>query len=358
MPDDRSALLVPLRSNASSLLTGTPVAAIRRRLKFASLFFDHIYLEWGVYRTQAGPHGHFGVIEEPRPENPPRWQTPGERGANQRASFTVGFGREDTPGVMASTLQTAIASPTTISWVATLHPFTREFPEGTNWIQFARTSDPTGPAGKLASQWTFQDRSNPALHQSIPETFVRNAVIKNANRDLALAAGDGLAVSLDPLHFQVAAQRFRDNSWKPRGFTVPLIFPNVGDLPWATIADLRRDKNMTRFRAVLLETENEATEEAATGDLEAAAKHAYERHLTGYPETLPNPGGIAHRTLTGFVIGSIAGFTVSGIIGPLGIPAGAALAAATTTVTDITDLIRQRRARGWIALNHQIRELR
>jgi hypothetical protein len=173
-----------------------------------------------------------------------------------------------------------------------------------------------------------------------------------------VGAADGIAVSLDPLHSQVAAQRFRDGSWKPRGFTVPILFPNVGDLPWEAIADLRRDKNMTRFRAVLREVEEEATEEAAAGDLEDAAQHVYERHLAGYPETLPNPGYIAHRTLTGFVVGSIAGNAVSGIIGPLGIPAGATLGAAATTVTDVIYVIRRRRSRGWIALHHQIDGLR
>jgi len=83
---------------------------------------------------------------------------------------------------MASTFDTAIASPTTISWAATLHPFTREFPKGTDWIQFARTSDPTGPAGKLASQWVFEDSSNAALQQAIPESFVRNAHRRRAIR--------------------------------------------------------------------------------------------------------------------------------------------------------------------------------
>jgi hypothetical protein len=358
MPDERSALMIPLRSNANALLTGSPIGMMRRRIKFASLFFDRIYLEWGVFRMHAGPDGHFSAFEEPDAENPPQWQTPSQRGADQRASFTVGIGREDTPGVPASTVQAAIESPTTVSWVATLYPFTREFPADTDWIQFARTTNPTGAADRLARRWTSDDESNAALRETIPETFVRGAVIKNANRDLVVGAADGIAVSLDALHSQVAAQRFRDGSWQSRGFTVPILFPNVGHLPWEAIADLRRDKNMTRFRAVLREVEEEAAEEAAAGDLEEAAQHAYERHLAGYPETLPSIGMIAHRTLTGFVIGSVAGNAVSGIIGPLGIPAGAALGAAATTVTDVIDVIQRRRSRGWIALHHQIDALR
>lgn len=168
-----------------------------------------------------------------------------------------------------------------------------------------------------------------------------------------------MAASIDPLHAQVAAQRFQDGeNWKIRGFAVPILFPQIGNQPWDVIADLRRDRNMARFRAILREVEEEASAVAAAGDIEAAAQYAYRQHLSGYPETLETVGGIAHRTFTGFVIGGITGFAVAGIIGPLGPVAGAALGAATTTVIDVSNLIRQRKSRGWIALDHRIEALR
>jgi hypothetical protein len=40
VPDTESALYVPLRSNAKSLVTGAAIAALRRRLKYASVFHD------------------------------------------------------------------------------------------------------------------------------------------------------------------------------------------------------------------------------------------------------------------------------------------------------------------------------
>jgi hypothetical protein len=55
MADAESALLVPLRSNAHTLLAGAPVAAMRRRLKWASILFDRVYLEAGILHAQAGP---------------------------------------------------------------------------------------------------------------------------------------------------------------------------------------------------------------------------------------------------------------------------------------------------------------
>jgi hypothetical protein len=49
MPD-QSGLLVPLRSTGSALLNAKPIESVRRRLKLASLYFDHVYLEGGTYR--------------------------------------------------------------------------------------------------------------------------------------------------------------------------------------------------------------------------------------------------------------------------------------------------------------------
>lgn len=212
---------------------------------------------------------------------------------------------------------------------------------------------------QLARDWAWEDEHNAALERAIPERFVRNSVIQNADRDLVIATASKMAASIDLLHAQVAAQRFQDGeNWKLRGFAVPILFPQIGNQPWDVIADLRRDRNMTRFRAILREVEEEATAEAGGGDIEAAAQYAYRQHLSGYPEALETVGAVAHRTFTGFVIGGITGFAVSGIIGPLGPVFGAALGAATTTIIDVSDLIGRRRSRGWIALDHRIEALR
>jgi hypothetical protein len=353
---NESVLVVPLRSNASTLLAGASIAALRRRLKFASLFFDRLLLETGIFRVHAGPTGASSFVVPPTEDDPPRWQTPAERHAATGVPFAIAVGPEGTPDV---TPRTVISSVASISWTATLHPFADELPPGTDWVDFVRSLNPEGEVKQLALRWTRDDERNRSLERAIPVKFVRDTVIKSANRDLVLGVASGCAVTADRLHSQVVAQRFNDDDiWGLRGYAVPILFPWVGDLPWEEIADLRRDKNMARFRAELRQVEEEATAEAADGDIEAAAEHAYRRHLAGYPETLPSVGAITHRTLTGFVIGGIAGFSVYGITGPLGPVAGAALGTATTTVIDVGDVIRGRRSRGWLALDHRIEALR
>jgi hypothetical protein len=289
MPDGESILVVPLRSNASTTLTGAPIAAMRRRLKFASLIYDHLYLESGVLRLQAGPGGSFNVVEH-RPGL--RWQTPAGRHKAEQSPLHLAVGREPTPGVTPAVMQTALYTDTTHSWVATLDPFEKELPPGCDWVEFVRSADPTGDAERLMRQWNRADEHNPALEQAIPGQFIRGAVIGNANRDLVLAAVSGCAVTSDPLHQQVVAQRFKDDAgWHLRGYSVPFLFPHAGELPWESIADLRRERHMARYRGVLQEVEQEAAAEAGGGDLETAAHHAYERHLAAASGSLESVGG-------------------------------------------------------------------
>ena len=89
-------------------------------------------------------------------------------------------------------------------------------------------------------------------------------------------------------------------------------------------------------------------------DIEAAANRIYRHRLVEASEAIDTVGTISHKTLTGFVIGGFVGFLTSGIIGPLGIVAGAAVGVIPGTVMDVRNMIRQRRARGWVSLSNWI----
>lgn len=353
-------MLVPLRSNGSGLLTGKPVDSVRRRLKHASLSFDRILLEAGVYRLQAGPGGSWAVHEPPPHAEEPRWQTPSRRHAAKATSFMLDMGRELTPGVLATATSTVLSSETEASWEATLYPFVHELPAGADWIEFTRTRDPAGSMKRLSDEWTWADKHNTALERVVPQQFLRAAVIGDANRDLAFAAEQEMAVSMDPLHAQVIGQRFNDlDGWAMRGFAVPILFPEVGDWPWDAVSDLRRDRNMARFRAILREVEQEAAAEAAAGgDVEAAAYRTYQRHLADAQEAVESIGAVAHTTLRAFVIGAIIGFAIVGIVGPLGVVAGAVAGAVPGAILDVRDVTRQRRTRGWVSVQQRIDRMR
>ena len=164
MADDASVLVIPLRSNAHTLMAGAPIAAMRRRLKFASLFYDRLLLESGILRVQAGPTGSSSFIVPPSSEDPPRWQTPAERHAATGVPFAIAIAPDNTPG---ATPRTVVSSDTAIAWTATLHPFAHELAPGTDWVDFVTTRDPEGQAKQLEQQWTWTDRRNAALASAI-----------------------------------------------------------------------------------------------------------------------------------------------------------------------------------------------
>lgn len=354
MPDE-SLLLIPLRSNGSALLAGNPVESVRRRLKFASLYFDHIFLEGGVFRLSAGPSGSFGFAEPPRDGEVARWQTPGQRAAEQRRPFTLSVGTEETPGVPAKTMHPALHSETTISWTATLEPFAYELPTGTDWISYTPTRDPAGEMRRISDGWKRADERNPALAQAIPVRFARDAVIGHASRDLGFAAEHGVGVSVDLLHHQVVAQRFRDNEgWKMRGFAVPILFPKIEEWPWDGIASLRRDPGMVRLRRVLREVEDEAAAESAAGDIEAAAHHAYERHLAAASGTVDSLGTVVGKTSASIVISAGTGAATLPLPSLEGFAIGTVVGAGITVIGAAHDWFKARRSRGWVSLAQRI----
>ncbi len=158
------------------------------------------------------------------------------------------------------------------------------------------------------------------------------------------------------MHLQVVEQRFQDDAgWQLQGFAVPILFPAVGDLPWEAVQELRRHKAIARFREVLWEVEEEVSDAANGGDYEATTNRIYRRHLAD--DKLETVSGLVKRSAVGLVIGGSTGFATSGITGPVGLLAGAALGSAVGGVLDIRNFLRDRRARGWVAVDQHITKL-
>ena len=265
------------------------------------------------------------------------------------------MGRETTPGVSAETMHPVLSSDSAISWTATLEPFAAELPPGTDWIDFGKFARPGPGVDRIARDWTWADERNPSLDQVIPVRFVRAAVIKNANNDLALAAAAGCTVTMDGLHSQVVAQRFGDEAgWKFQGYAIPFLFPQVGGWSWEQIADLRRDRNMARFRAVLREIEDEAAAETDGGDLEAAAHHAYERHSAAVVPELTGFAKAAGTIVAGYVISGGSGLVTFGLKGLAADLASAAVGSVPGALMGIREVFRQRRSRGWVTVRNKI----
>jgi hypothetical protein len=322
-----SIVYFPVASNAKTMLTGASGEALRRRLKFASVFYDAVLLEAGTIDITAGPHASSRLrFPNGSAETGARWQTPAERGKLQSSPFAIGIGREDTPGVPAKQIDTVHVSDTAISWRASFEPLLHELPTTCDWVSYGNlaSADPKS-IEDLAQSWADADGSNPALERAVPVDFARKMVIQNANHDLAMvsAAQPRMSASFDSLHTQVVAQRLTPGSgWSVNGFSVPILFPRVGTLTWDEIAELRRDRHITRFRGVLREIEAVGLDEAATGDVEAAAHRAFQRYLAEAASPTDSVMSALGRATVGMIVSAGAGIATLGLSPAVAVPLG------------------------------------
>jgi hypothetical protein len=94
MSETSKTLFVPLGSNAQALVdggAGETVESIRRRLKFASIAFDAIWLESGILNVNAGPGGSSAIRQH---DQGAEFQTEEQRKVRQTGGFAISLGTE------------------------------------------------------------------------------------------------------------------------------------------------------------------------------------------------------------------------------------------------------------------------
>jgi hypothetical protein len=349
-------VVFPLRSNAKSLVAGAPVDSVRRKIKYASLFYETILLESGVLRLQAGPGGNFSVVESARLDTPLVWESAAGRRRAQQRPFVISMGREIVPGVPAPSMSPVLRSDSVIAWTATFEPFNWELPSAANWIEFA-----AGPRrlptdlDRISRAWISADRRSNVLADVVPDRRVRELIIDNANYDLAAAYGEGFGAAIDPLHAQVVNRRFQDDvTWKAQGFALPISLPQVGGLTWDDIVRIRANRQIARFRDMLRHVEAEVAERSPAEGLEAAVRRVYSRELGAAIGDVEGVGGPTARVLQIIVFGTAGGLATMGFSGLGGIAAGAVVAAAAGGVFDVRKVLRRRRSSGWGTVHQQI----
>lgn len=173
-----SRIYFPLRSNGSALLTGRPVAQMRRRLLRGAILYDEVYLEAGVHRIWAGPRGSMTNWSG---QEDVSWQTPRERGRVRGNNFSISFQPTDKP---ESPFQTLLQSPADIAWEPTFEPFKRELGKREMpWLHFGHMDDPRKLKSAAGSIFN-PDLKDPRLQRLFPEKFVRDLIVKHATIDL------------------------------------------------------------------------------------------------------------------------------------------------------------------------------
>jgi hypothetical protein len=358
-PDGEQAVYFPLRSNAKALLTGAPVAALRRRMKVAGLLCDRIYLEAGALEISAGSGGGF-VERLPLAEAvSSTWQTPAERREMTGAQFYVTLAPEDTPGVPSDRQATAVInSEAAIAWRPTFHPFARELGDDCDWVTFV-VPEQSPDADRIVRDFVWNDDRDQGLAKLFPTRFARSRIVEDANRDFVNAALGGITVSVDRAHAVVLENRLAaGDAGRAHGMvSLPVLIPDVRDIGWEELSTLRRHRDLRYFRSVMGEIEAQAWECVGSGgDLEAWVRNAYDERLRMAVDKATSIWTRLGTIGIDLLVGTGAGLATVGFgAAPSGAAASAALSTAVTRTASAFRMRASRRTKRWVAADVAIR---
>jgi hypothetical protein len=195
-----------------------------------------------------------------------RWDTASARHEAKGRPFRLSMGVEETPGVPScGPYRQVVGSEATILWNVSLEPFAAELPRDCGWMGFAELRQPTGDDAQRVRDWRYRDSRNSLLVEALPVRFVRSRVIDDANEDLGVGLANGTAVSADRLHQRVMFKRFEEDSGWQFGFAIGIVLPQVTELPWDAISELRRHRDIEYLRQTLREVEAETLSSLGSG---------------------------------------------------------------------------------------------
>jgi hypothetical protein len=242
-----------------------------------------------------------------------------------------------------------IDSEAAIAWAASFEPFKGELPKDAGkWLVFGHAND--DPAAKtIADRWYRTDARDAELQRLWPDQFVRDAYVKGAHLDMAFSAQLGAALSVDPAHVPVVAARYRAGEAQPvLGHRALHLFVPVG-FTWADVADLRRNKALVEYRAVLRDVEATALDQTVSLEgLDAAIAMAYLDRVAQAEARRPSRWVRLAVDALGLLVGAAGGLAAVGtpIVGGL---VGAAAAHAGGEVAERLTHPR------WLAVHHRLR---
>ena len=206
----------------------------------------------------------------------------------------------------------------------------------------------------MAEDWAKADeRSEMLSGQSLNSAL--GVLIANANHDLATVAGAGHAAVVDPWHAQVVNRRLEDDvSWHGEGYAVQIALPQVGELDCEDILKIRKNKEISRFRDMMSDTEAEVAQRAPSEGLETSVHRVYQRELVKAVGDVDSVAAPLGRAVQIVAFGVAGGLATMGIVGLGGLTAGAAIGAAAGGVFDVRKVLKRRRSSGWATVSEQI----
>lgn len=243
-----SEFLFLLRTNVGYFTPSQDSIILEDKVKQASILFDAVVFEDGLYRAQAGASASFDIWV-------PGYQVTDEMINDLHVPvggrFELRMGDEEPR-------QTVLSSDTEVSYGAQFISLIRENKlHQYDW--FKRKQFELKDSGKrIANDMAKKDKDSVKVPFSDTE-FVKSLVLKNLNHDLVISAAFRRPISIDSVYEPLLFEKMKSH---PETFeftggfdSLAIVIPSFTDLSWDQIAEVRQSSTLKEFRNKLQEFE-------------------------------------------------------------------------------------------------------
>jgi hypothetical protein len=300
---ERTAIFM-LRSNVRFFASRLGFATLDSRLKAASLIYDQVVLEEGIYDCQVGEGGAFQTVRqlmEPEDLLPVRNRPGAPFGVSMAPTGSTDF-------------RTVLSATTEQVFRSQFHSFASEAHQAkADWIYWWTQDGSPSKADevdKRLREWNWSESE--FVKSLFPGKSRRLAELINANlnRDLAWSSALSADLAPDGLHGPLLSQKAgsRPEHARREGAAIhvlQLVLPEIRQASWSDIRSLRRDKGLTNLRAKLREL---SADEVNDGEVQRRLIDEYEQELERRRPRWHREGVVA---AVNFALGFIPG--VSGL---------------------------------------------
>jgi hypothetical protein len=336
-----STFFFPLRTNVEYFASPQGYLTLLERIKQASILYDTLIFEDGMYVATVGEMGSFDL------RIPPQDVT--EEKLNVEFEPTGGEHFVSWKG------QVVLSGPVERRFRSEFYSVLRDLEaERLPWMKMATFA--LSPDGKrLADRLREEDERNPSI--VLPEAghFLRAKILANLNSDLVLIASLRTAASIDPLYAPILQQKTTsDQRMQPApGFlALQVAMPNFASVPWETIVQLREKPALVEFRKKMTSIETmarSALPEGEVGELKYQILQTIsEELLQEIAHLLPKPSKVVGDVMLDLVLDLMAGLL--SVSSQFPVPVGAAVAG----FQGIAEMVKANRS--WITAFLRLRD--
>jgi len=301
-----STFLFPLRTNVEYFASPEGYLTLLERIKQASILYDTLVFESGIYTASVGETGSFDLWIPP--------QDVTEETLNVEFSPTGGEHYVRMAPTGSDQRQVVLAGPVERRFRSEFYSVLRDLEaEQLPWMKM-QTFDLTSEGRNLAHRLRKEDEKNPDLALPEGSRWLKSKILANLSHDLVLIASLRTSASIDPLyapmlqHKTIGRQRMQP---APGFVALEVAMPNFASVPWETIVQLREKPALVEFRKKMTSIEmmaRSALPEGGVGELKYQVSQTIsEELLQEIAHLLPKLSKVASDVVLDLALGLLSG---------------------------------------------------